>query len=150
MFIWDQFMLVSGHSEPHPFHVRSSQIPPIHPLVALESYLEDVTDTAVATFYLLSYLLLVGFLYWCRKNPWVNSLVITFMEVQLHLCVSKFISQSADLLLEDKKYSSSCQEHDQKASFPVVPEQKLYFRTILLLISEENKTFINAIKFFKT
>ena len=36
------------------------------------------------------------------------------MGVYLYLCVSEFISQSADLLLEDEKYSSNCQEHTRK------------------------------------
>ena len=146
MFIWDQFMLVSGHREPHPFHVRSSQIPPIQPLVALESYLEDAKTQQLPHFTCCPTRCLPGFCTGVARIHGINSLVITFMGVQLYLCVSKFISQSADLLLEDEKYSSRTY---QKASFPVVPEQKIYFRKILLFISEENKTVINAISFSK-
>ena len=57
--------------------------------------------------------------------------------------------QSADLLLEDEKYSSSCQEHTTKhlclwyLNRSYISEQFCFF-------SEENKTLINAIKFLKT
>ena len=93
-------------------------------------------------------LLFTKILYWCCKNAWWNSLVITIIWVQLYLCVSEFISQSADLLLEDEKYSSNCQEHTTKhlslwyLNTSYISEQFCFF-------SEENKTLINGNKVFK-
>ena len=37
-----QYIYHGKETEPHPFHVKPSWIPPIQPSVALESYLEDV------------------------------------------------------------------------------------------------------------
>lgn len=37
-----QYVYHDKETEPHPFHVKSSWIPPIQPLVALESYLENI------------------------------------------------------------------------------------------------------------
>ena len=107
-------MLVSGHSDPHRFHVRSSQIPPIQPLVALESYPEDVKTQQLPHSTCCPTRCLPGFCTGVARIHGINSLVIAFMGVQLYPCVSKFISQSADLLLEDENYSSSCREHTRK------------------------------------
>ena len=35
-----QYIFNGENNEPHPFHVKSGWIPPVQPLVALESYLE--------------------------------------------------------------------------------------------------------------
>ena len=37
-----QYIVHGNHRGKHPFHVKSSWIPPIQPSVALESYLENV------------------------------------------------------------------------------------------------------------
>lgn len=37
-----QYVYHDKETEPHPFHVKSSWIPPIQPSVALESYLENI------------------------------------------------------------------------------------------------------------
>ena len=37
-----QYIFQGEDNEPHPFHVKSTWVPPIQPSVALESYLEEV------------------------------------------------------------------------------------------------------------
>ena len=37
-----QYIFQGVDNEPHPFHVKSTWVPPIQPSVALESYLEEV------------------------------------------------------------------------------------------------------------
>jgi len=39
-----QYIFQGEDNEPHPFHVKSTWVPPIQPSVALESYLEEVTN----------------------------------------------------------------------------------------------------------
>lgn len=47
-----QYIYHDKKTEPHPFHVKSSWIPPAQPSVALESYLEEVKlQLAEITFY---------------------------------------------------------------------------------------------------
>jgi len=40
-------MFPGQNKEPHPFHVKSSWVPPIQPSVALETYLEEVITQLV-------------------------------------------------------------------------------------------------------